>query len=117
MGLKNAAVIRSWMKKGNPNCLHLDTLLDAEKARLKSNRHDAIKAYESAIVLAARRGMIHEQALANERYADFLLRLGESNEGMGRLQDAIKGYKEWGANAKVHLLESEITSMFHKEGD
>ena len=106
LGLKNAAVVRSWTKKGNVNCLHLETLLDAEQARLESKANSAIKSYESAIVLSGRRGFIHDQALACERYADFLFSLGHKADGTSRLQDAIKWYEEWGASAKVHQLGS-----------
>jgi len=44
--------------------------------------------------------------LANERYADLLVRGGEEEEARYRLEEAVKYYSEWGAMKKVELLKS-----------
>ena len=110
LGTKNASVISSWSRKGNPNCLHLDAFLDAEKARTDSKTNASIKSYESAIVLAGRQGFIHDQALAAERYADLLLELGWKDQAVHQMRDAMKWYQEWGATSKVNQLESQLSS-------
>jgi len=109
LATKNAGVLRTWAKKGNPNCLHLDAFLDAEKARADRKQYAAIKSYESAVILSARQGFLHEQALANERYADLLFGLGRTEDALTQVQDAIKLYREWGAMSKVNQLESLIS--------
>ncbi|KAL3915565.1 MAG: hypothetical protein SGILL_005590 [Bacillariaceae sp.] len=108
MGMKYAAIIRSWTKKGNPTCKHLDILLDAEKARLNSRTNKAIANYEAAIESAGHRGFVNLQALAGERYADMLFSLEWNDEGAKRMQEAIKCYREWGATAKVNELEAKL---------
>ena len=114
LGIKNASIIRSWSRKGNPNCLHLDAFLDAEKARLDAKTNAAIKSYESAIVLAGRQGYLHDQALACERYADMLLELGWNDQALTQMRDAMKWYEEWGATYKVNRLESKIFALAEK---
>jgi hypothetical protein len=109
MGIRNASIVHSWAKKGNPNCVHMDALLDAERAHLSSKTNKAIENYESAIDLANRLGFVHEQALASERYADMLFSIGWNDEGLSRLQDAIRWYGEWGAMAKVNQLETKLS--------
>ena len=110
-GMKNASIINSWTKKGNPNCLHMDTLLDAERARVGKQSHAAIKAYESAVVLAGKCGMLHEQALASERYADLLVSLERNDEARQRLNDAVTLMSEWGATAKVDQLRRRLSVL------
>jgi predicted ATPase len=111
LGMKNAKVIHTWMKKGNPNCVHMDSFLDAEKARLKNNYSLAIKHYEYTIVLTGRRGLLHEQAMASERYADLLFHMDNQHDGMERLKDAVKWYQEWGAFGKANLLETVLNDF------
>jgi predicted ATPase len=108
LGMKNAKVIHSWMTKGNPNCVHMDAFLDAEKAQLKKNCGMAAKHYEYAIILAGRRGLLHEQAMASERYAYLLFDMGNQQDGMERLKDAVKWFQEWGAFGKANLLETVL---------
>ena len=112
IGLKYASTISSWADKGNPNCVHLDAFLDAEKARLTGGKtYKAVYSFESAIAMAEQQGMIHDQALAYERYADLLLSMGHVQQGKDRLEDAIRLYAEWGATAKVKALEAKFLKL------
>lgn len=97
--------IKGWVKKNNPNVIHFDLLVDAELAALDGNHNVARKKYQQAIRLAARSGFIHDQALANERYAEFLLEYNsDRSEASYRMTDAIRLYAEWGAAGKVEQL-------------
>jgi hypothetical protein len=106
------STIKSWVRKGNPNVLHYDRLLDAERAALDGKSKAAQKHYQSAVVLAARGGFVHDAALANERYAEFLLHdMSDKQEAAFRVEEAIKFYSEWGASKKVDLLRVQYSDL------
>ncbi|CAJ1963412.1 unnamed protein product [Cylindrotheca closterium] len=95
----------NWVSKGNPNIGHCYHLLCAEKARLDGKYEKANTLYNDAIVLAARTGHVHHAALSNERYADFLLRcMKDKEEHDYRIQEAVRFYKDWGAERRVQQL-------------
>jgi hypothetical protein len=73
---KNARkIIKSYVKKGNPNVRHLESFLDAENAALNPRNYQlALKHFETATVMASRGGFLNDAALANEHFGDFLLK-------------------------------------------
>ena len=108
---KSHKYIRDIGKKGNPNFVHYEELIDAELAASKGRKLVAIKHYESAILLAARRGIVHDQGVANERLADFMLDCGDINEAKYRWNRAIELYTEWGATAKVKQVTAKLDAV------
>ena len=95
-------IVRKWVLKGNPNVRHYHLLLEAEHTALGERFTAAEVLYKEAIVLAARTGHLHDAALFNEVYAHFLLReLSAKDEGAYRINEAIRFYSAWGAEAKV----------------
>jgi tetratricopeptide (TPR) repeat protein len=107
------ATIKSWVKKGNPNVIHYDRLLDAERAALNRKSNSALKHYQSAVSLAARGGFVHDAALANERYAEYLLHdMSDRQEAIFYFEEAIKFYSEWGALKKVDLLRGKYSDLW-----
>lgn len=108
--------IRNIGKKGNPNHSPVEKLLDGEKAALKGNFSAAQSNYEAGVALAARRGLINEQAIINERFGDFLVRCTKDyNESTYRYNCAIDLYKEWGATVKVQILREKLDGISMKE--
>merc|ERR1719379_786284 len=69
------ATIQKWVTAGNPNIVHFNALLNAEKTLISGrNGYDKVeKYYLSSIIYAKRGGFIHDAALAAERLADFFL--------------------------------------------
>jgi tetratricopeptide (TPR) repeat protein len=107
------STIKSWVKKGNPNVIHYDRLLDAERAALDGKSNAALKHYQSAVSLAARGGFVHDAALANERYAEYLLHdMSDRQEAIFYFEEAIKFYSEWGALKKVDLLREKYSDLW-----
>ena len=107
------STIKSWVRKGNPNVMHYDRLFDAEKAALGGKSKEAEKHYQSAVTIAARGGFVHDAALANERYGEFLLRdMSDQQEAAFRFEQAIKFYSEWGALKKVELLREQYSNFW-----
>ena len=109
-----------WIKRGNPNVQHYHCLLAAEHAALEGRHEKAEVLYKDAIILAARPGHIHDAALFNERFADYLLvrkaSIGNDSvrfkeEAQYRLGEAIRYYNEWGATVKVQMLERFLSGL------
>jgi hypothetical protein len=64
-----AKQLRTWVEQGNPNILHLFELLNAEITSLDCKMNNCLniqKGYDKAIMLSARLGALHLQALGNE---------------------------------------------------
>ena len=114
-----------WLAEGNPNVKHHVLLLDAENASTKGSKkhNETTKRYVEAIIAAARAGFMHDAALANERYADYLLNVAperDEEEGFYRIKEAIRLYEEWGACRKVNMLRDQykrLTSFTPQEID
>ena len=98
--------MKVWMENGNPNVNHYFSLLTAEQAALDKDYVTTEARYRESIVLAARTGHLQDAALANERYADFLFTdLSDTEGAKYRIEEATRLYRDWGAMAKVEILE------------
>ena len=110
--LKARSLVKTWLKKGNPNVKHFDALFDAEAAALQGKQKKAEDFYRSAIAVASRGGYTHDSALANERYGDYLLTvLCDREEARYYLSAAAKLYMEWGAVAKVDRMQAQYSEF------
>jgi len=104
--------IRIWVKKGNPNVQHCESLIVAELASLNGKSPMATKRhYEVAILLAGRWGLTCDQALAHERFGDYARRLGDENDARYHYSHALRLYRAWGAIAKVAQLQSCVAAL------
>ena len=101
--------IDGWVKKGNPNVQQYACLLKAEQAASKRKHREAESLYKEAIVISARTGQLHTAGLANQRYADYLLvDRKDEDEASYRIEQAIRFYTEWGAEALVERLSNAV---------
>ena len=110
-GKRHHKYLRQWgerSKAHNPNCVHLEMLLSAELDAVTGKARSAYKKFESAVLMAGRRGIVHDQALANERFAVYCQEQGDEEEFHFRMTSALKLYQEWGANAKVAKLNEVL---------
>ena len=109
------STVHSWLKKGNPNVFHYSSFLDAEHAVLTKHKKEVKEHYEKTIVHAARSGFLQDAALANERYAQYLVRTGNDQAGaLYRIQEALRYYQDWGATAKVKALREEFKHLLQE---
>ena len=98
--------IERWIKSGNSNVGHHVVLLEAEQLAAQKKQKDAGKAYVRAINSAARGGFLQDVALANERYAVFLLNdVADFTSADFYMEEAIRLYREWGADALADSLQ------------
>jgi hypothetical protein len=86
-------------------------LLDAELAVLENKFALATKRYEEAIRLSARRGWTNDRALAHERFGEFCLSHGASDNAEYHLTEAIRLYEDWGFMKKTHQLRTAYRQL------
>ncbi|KAL3917038.1 MAG: hypothetical protein SGILL_004900, partial [Bacillariaceae sp.] len=113
MGNKIRWKIKKWVQMGNPNVRFAEALLDAEWEALLGRKFLAVKNYEIAVHLAARKGMFHEACLASERLGLYHLEvMNDKDEAAFRLKEASKYAHEWGADAKVLDLRNKYEPLW-----
>ena len=94
------------------NYLHKHHLVEAERLRILDGQSDAILShYDQAIALARESEFIHEEALADELAARYLLNQGRNNAASSYLRSAMEKYEAWGAKRKVAHLKSRYPGL------
>ena len=94
------------------NYLHKYHLVEAERMRVLEGQSDAILShYDQAIALARESEFIHEEALANELAARYLLNQGQNDAARSYLRSAMEKYEAWGAKRKVAHLKSRYPGL------
>ena len=90
---------------------HYYYLVMAELARVEDRPLDTVRYYLKAIDIAQQYSVIHIVAYAAERYAKYLLSLGDTVSARVYLLKARKAYEDWGAALKVHHLNQNYSSL------
>ena len=95
-----------------PNFLHKHHLVEAERMRVLDGEPDTIMHhYDQAIALAGESEFIHEEALANELAARYLLNQGQNDAARTYLRSALEKYEAWGAKRKVAHLRHRYPGL------
>ncbi len=102
---ENQQQMEQWARYAPDNFQHKYELVEAEKARVLGRVAEAMEWYDRAIASARDAEYIQEEAIANERAAEFYFDLGRSKIAQVYLIDAYAAYLRWGATAKVQQLE------------
>uniref|UniRef100_A0A7S4V0M1 Uncharacterized protein n=1 Tax=Ditylum brightwellii TaxID=49249 RepID=A0A7S4V0M1_9STRA len=106
------------LNKKNPNVFHYVSILNAEHAasEQKKNQEEIVcQLYNDAIAISARGGYVHDAALAQERFGDFLLNdLGDEEEARYHIEGSIKRYTNWGAMGIVARLNNQYRRILSK---
>jgi hypothetical protein len=98
------------VKKGSMNAYPIYTLLIAERSPSKA-------AYDSAIRVCSRSGLLNFEAMANESAGLFFLDQGDHYWGKFYLERALGLYKDWGATGKLHALEAKHSDLLEDNAD
>lgn len=93
-----------------------DALLSAEAARLGGGELEAQRLYEESIRLSAANGFVQDQGVANEVAARYYERRGFDMVALAYLKEARRCFQDWGATAKVRLLDSRKPLISKAEG-
>ena len=108
----NQALLEKLARCAPPNYLHKYHLVEAERLRVLEGQSDAILShYDQAIALAGESEFIHEEALADELAARYLLNQGRNDDASSYLQAALEKYEAWGAKQKVAHLKSRYPGL------
>jgi predicted ATPase/serine phosphatase RsbU (regulator of sigma subunit)/tRNA A-37 threonylcarbamoyl transferase component Bud32 len=110
----NQEKMKKWAHHAPRNYLHKYYLVEAEKFRVLSSKHEAIDNYDRAIELASEEGFLNDEALANELAGKFYLTQGKEKFALVHLWEAYYCYRRWGATAKVKDLEKRYPELVAK---
>ncbi|MEG3988138.1 AAA family ATPase [Microcoleus sp. S28C3] len=102
----NQQIMKKWAYHAPMNYQHKYDLVEAEKARVLSDKLAAMDYYDLAIKGAAANGYTHEEALAYELAGEFYHFWDKDLSARSYLTKAYYAYIRWGAIAKVKYLES-----------
>jgi hypothetical protein len=95
-------------RKGNPNYMHLESLIEAEWNAYRGRTEIAKLKYQAAVSFSGRKGQINIQGLSSERYGDYMKEIGDLDEATYRWTKALDLYEEWGAMAKVDQVREKL---------
>jgi serine phosphatase RsbU (regulator of sigma subunit) len=87
----------------------------AELARVEGRPEDAVQYYLKAIDCSQKYSFIHIVAYAMERYAKYLLSLGDTVSARVYLIKARKAYEDWGARLKVQQLSKNYALLLAED--
>lgn len=104
-----------WAKQCEANFEHLRLMMEAEMAAISGNLNEALKNYEASIAMAKKHSFIRDEAMANERTAQLLIRLGIPKAAEGYLQSAYYLYYRWEAHRKVSQLLERYPQLLSSE--
>ncbi len=107
----NQEKMQHWASHAASNYQHKYDLVEAEKARILGDPLKAMDYYDRAIQGASQYGYIQEEALANEKAAEFYLALGRQEIAPIYMRKAHYGYKMWGAKRKVEQLDKHYPRL------
>lgn len=97
--------MKKWATHASCNFKHKYELVEAETARVLGQNVKAMEYYDRAIQGAKTQGYIQEEALANERAAEFYFLQGRQTIAEAYLTQSYSSYSRWGARAKLKDLE------------
>ena len=108
----NQDTLEKLARSAPPNYRHKHHLVEAERMRVLDGEPDTIMHhYDRAIALARESGFIHEEALADELAARYLLNQGQNDAARSYLRSAMEKYEAWGAKRKVAHLKSRYSGL------
>ncbi|NES88609.1 MULTISPECIES: protein kinase domain-containing protein [Okeania] len=107
----NQKQMKAWAEHGPMNFQHKYDLVEAEIARVLGENETAATYYEKAISGSSENDYIHEEAIANERAAEFYLSLGREKVAKTYMTEAYYCYISWGATAKIKDLEEHHSNL------
>ena len=108
----NQETLEKLARSAPPNFRHKHHLVEAERMRVLDGNPDIIMHhYDQAIALSGESEFIHEEALANELAARYLLNQGQNDAARAYLRSAMEQYEAWGAKRKVAHLKSRYPGL------
>jgi len=107
---KSMELMKKWAKSSSWNFSNKLYLLQAEYFFLKDDER-AYACYKTSIKKAREHKFNHEEGLAHEKLATYLLHNNHHDEALQYFQNAKKCYAIWGASVLVQRVEKAITVL------
>lgn len=102
----NQQKLRNWAEHNPDSIAHKYQLIEAELASTMKDRSlNTLESYQKAISLAVQSGFLHEEAIANECLAEYLLTNNQPDIAKVYLTRAFHLYQQWGAEIKLGQLQ------------
>ncbi len=95
-----------WAESSPTNYRHRVLLLAAERARIAGDLYAAMQLYEEASNMAHEHGWLCDEAMIYECAGRCFLSVGQQRVARTYLTHAYYGFDHWGAQAKVHQMET-----------
>lgn len=112
---KNQKAMKKWADNCPANFLHKYLLVEAERARIRGDRQQAMDLYDKAIESARENGFTQNEGLASELAGRFYRAEGKTKIALAYLLEARKSYLAWGATGKARQFEQQYPEV--KEHD
>ena len=103
---------KSLAKHSSWNWQNKVLLLEALEMHTIGNLDAAGPLYTSSIRSAQEHKFMHEEAIASELTAEYLLEMGRQAEAYEVYKHSIKCFEEWGAQAVVNRVKADVQSKF-----
>ncbi len=100
-------LMSKWAKSSTWNFANKLSLLQAEYFFLKNDGR-AYACYQASISQAREHRFNHEEGLAHEQFATYLLFINKHDEALQHYQDAKRCYQIWCAHVLVQRVEKAI---------
>jgi len=111
VGLDAIKSLRKLAERSNWNFTNKLHLLEAEYHHLKEDHDSAMVCYQTSIREAREHRFVHEEGLAEEKFATYLLHKSKHDESMGHFINARNCYKVWGAHSLVQRVDKAISVL------
>jgi predicted ATPase/GAF domain-containing protein len=110
----NQLKMKNWAFYAPMNFQHKYDLVAAELSAVLGEHIQAMELYDQAITGAKAQGYAQDEAIANERAAEFYFSLQKETIAKAYLIEAYYTYIRWGARAKLDDLESRYPQVFSR---
>jgi hypothetical protein len=103
--------LQQWSLLSSWNFANKLYLLEAEYYFLKENEQKTMACYNASIKAASDHRFYHEEGLAHEKAATYLLHKSNHDAALEYFTNAKKCYEMWGAHALVSRVEKAIAIL------
>lgn len=108
LGLGAIQFLKKWVKSSAWNFSNKLHLLEAEYFFLMEDDEKAMASYRASIQTAHEHRFVHEEGLAEEKIATYLLHKSKNDDAVRHFTNAKKCYKIWGAQTLVQRINKAI---------
>jgi predicted ATPase/class 3 adenylate cyclase len=108
---KRERLLAKWARRSPANYRHKQLLIAAERARAAGDMRAARDAFDAAVSAAKQSGLVHEEAFVLERAGAFYHATGQDLIAGALVNESVRAWRHWGADAKVAWLEHEFPAL------